>query len=92
MRRSNARPDRRITDSTLPDTPLPPGALGSGLLTDEVALEVSPDRGVYLGVYTEEATVVVIGTGFDVRRDPLGTSVEVRHGRGACHMRRRRGG
>lgn len=89
------------------DSPLPPGALVTRLLTEEVALqvdgigtaggtrfaprlewasgrlgvEVTPERGVHLSVHTPEATVEVIGTGFDVRRGPLGTAVEVRHGR-----------
>lgn len=46
-----------------------------------LGVEVTPDRGVALTVHTEEATVEVIGTGFEVRRDALGTAVVVRHGR-----------
>lgn len=46
-----------------------------------LGVEVTPERGVALAVHTEEATVEVIGTGFEVRRDALGTAVEVRHGR-----------
>lgn len=44
-------------------------------------VEVEPDRGIALAVRTREAEVRVIGTGFDVTRDRLGTSVSVRHGR-----------
>jgi ferric-dicitrate binding protein FerR (iron transport regulator) len=44
-------------------------------------VEVVPDRGVRLSVETPEAEVRVVGTGFTVERDALGTRVEVRHGR-----------
>lgn len=44
-------------------------------------VEVKPDRGVKLDVTTREATVRVIGTGFTVQRDALGTLVEVAHGK-----------
>lgn len=44
-------------------------------------VEVEPDRGVHLQVLTDEATVRVIGTGFRVTRDALGTAIHVRHGR-----------
>ena len=44
-------------------------------------VEVEPGRGIQLQVHTDEATVRVIGTGFRVTRDALGTAVEVRHGR-----------
>lgn len=45
-----------------------------------LAVEVTPERGVHLAVETEEAHVAVIGTGFVVTRDTLGTRVEVEHG------------
>ena len=44
-------------------------------------VEVEPGRGVSLQVHTDEATVRVVGTGFRVVRDALGTAIEVRHGR-----------
>ena len=44
-------------------------------------VEVTPDQGVQLQVQTDEATVEVVGTGFRVSRDALGTAVSVRHGR-----------
>lgn len=47
----------------------------------EVSVEVPPDRGLTFTVETREATVRVVGTGFSVRRDALGTTVDVRHGR-----------
>lgn len=43
-------------------------------------VEVEPRQGVRLSVRTEEATLRVIGTGFEVQRDALGTTVAVRHG------------
>lgn len=43
-------------------------------------VEVTPEHGVDLRVQTREAEVRVLGTGFSVRRDALGTHVEVRHG------------
>lgn len=46
-----------------------------------LGVEVEPQQGVAFVVHTEEATVRVVGTGFDVVRDALGTSVSVRHGR-----------
>lgn len=46
-----------------------------------LGVEVTPDQGVRLAVRTAEATVEVVGTGFRVERDALGTRVEVRHGR-----------
>lgn len=46
-----------------------------------LSLEVEPDRGINLAVETDEATVRVVGTGFDVARDAFGTRVSVRHGR-----------
>lgn len=49
----------------------------SGLLN----VEVSPDHDIKLAVTTREAEVRVIGTGFTVSRDLLGTRVDVRHGR-----------
>ena len=48
----------------------------SGLLN----VEVTSDKGVRLAVTTKEAEVRVIGTGFSVTRDALGTRVDVRHG------------
>lgn len=44
-------------------------------------VEVEPDRGIDLSVHTPEAEIRVIGTGFSVGRDALGTSVTVAHGR-----------
>jgi hypothetical protein len=44
-------------------------------------VEVVPDRGIHLSVLTRDAEVRVIGTGFTVSRDALGTRVEVRHGK-----------
>lgn len=46
-----------------------------------LSLEVTPEQGVGLDVTTEEGVVHVVGTGFDVARDALGTLVRVRHGR-----------
>lgn len=43
-------------------------------------VEVMPGRGLDVRVQTREAEVRVVGTGFTVKRDALGTSVEVRHG------------
>lgn len=47
----------------------------------ELSVEVTPDRGVQLSVRTDEATVAVVGTGFVVTRDALGTATRVAHGR-----------
>mgnify|MGYP003327532486 FL=1 len=44
-------------------------------------VEVTPEKGVRLAVATAEAEVRVVGTGFTVQRDRLGTRVQVRHGR-----------
>lgn len=52
-----------------------------GLVGGKLSVEVTPEQGIQLAVRTDEATVRVIGTGFDVTRDALGTMVEVRHGR-----------
>ncbi|MFZ5477981.1 MAG: FecR domain-containing protein [Myxococcota bacterium] len=46
-----------------------------------LVVEVAPDRGVDLRVHTREADVRVVGTGFTVDRDALGTHVAVQHGR-----------
>lgn len=46
-----------------------------------LSVEVEPNQGVSLDVATEEGRVHVVGTGFDVDRGPLGTTVTVRHGR-----------
>lgn len=46
-----------------------------------LSVEVEPDRGVHLRVETDEGTAQVVGTGFDVDRGALGTTVTVRHGR-----------
>lgn len=43
-------------------------------------VEVVPDRGAELTVTTDEATISVVGTGFSVDRNALGTTVAVRHG------------
>lgn len=48
-------------------------------------VEVEPGQGVQLTVTTEEAAVRVVGTGFQVVRDVLGTRVDVLHGRVAVH-------
>jgi hypothetical protein len=47
----------------------------------DVGVEVTPDAGVHLAITTGEVQIRVVGTGFDVRRDALGTTVAVRHGR-----------
>jgi len=52
-------------------------AWDNGLLN----VEVTADKGIRLAVTTKEAVVRVIGTGFTVTRDTLGTRVDVRHGR-----------
>lgn len=46
-----------------------------------IGVEVTPEQGIQLEVRTDEARVRVVGTGFDVTRDALGTSVSVSHGR-----------
>jgi hypothetical protein len=46
-----------------------------------VHVDVEPEQGIELEVHTAEATVQVVGTAFAVIRDPLGTRVEVEHGR-----------
>lgn len=46
-----------------------------------VNVEVTPGLGIDLRVGTREADVRVVGTGFSVRRDALGTEVKVVHGR-----------
>jgi ferric-dicitrate binding protein FerR (iron transport regulator) len=46
-----------------------------------LGVEVEPERGVQLAVVTDEATVRVVGTGFTVLRDALGTRVAVSHGK-----------
>lgn len=46
----------------------------------DITVEVEPGRGVGLSVSTDEAEVRVVGTGFFVRRDALGTTVRVSHG------------
>ncbi|MFT5586341.1 MAG: hypothetical protein ACI9VR_003938, partial [Cognaticolwellia sp.] len=43
-------------------------------------LELTPDQGVDLQVRTREASVLVLGTVFDVDRDVLGTTVSVTRG------------
>jgi hypothetical protein len=43
-------------------------------------VEVTPDRGLDVRIQTREANIRVLGTGFTVTRDALGTAVEVRHG------------
>lgn len=43
-------------------------------------IEVEPERGIDLVVHTREADVRVVGTGFTVSRDALGTTVAVTHG------------
>lgn len=45
-----------------------------------LSVEVEPDAGIDLRVQTREADVRVVGTGFDVTRDAMGTTVSVRHG------------
>jgi len=58
-----------------------------------LGVEVEPNRGVRLSVQTPEGSVRVVGTGFAVTRDALGTAVSVRHGKvavtcthGGSHM------
>lgn len=51
-------------------------------------VEVEPDQGVALRVETPDGAVTVVGTGFAVTRDALGTSVSVRHGKVAVHCAR----
>lgn len=46
-----------------------------------LGVEVEPGRGVGLEVRTPDGVARVVGTGFDVERDALGTTVRVRHGR-----------
>jgi hypothetical protein len=48
-------------------------------------VEVEPDRGIDLRVDTREAEIRVIGTGFTVERDALGTRVAVAHGQVAVN-------
>ena len=43
-------------------------------------VEVTPGRHIDLQVQTPEGTATVVGTGFVVNRDALGTRVDVRHG------------
>ncbi|HND29130.1 MAG TPA: FecR domain-containing protein [Myxococcota bacterium] len=60
------------------------GTRGSPLVNWDrglVEVEVEPNQGIHLSVQTREATVKVVGTGFEVRRDMQGTSVLVRHGK-----------
>ncbi len=45
-----------------------------------LGVEVTPGKGIGLQVVTDEAVVRVLGTGFTVRRDALGTTVKVLHG------------
>lgn len=49
--------------------------------TGTLNVDVASGRGVRLAVETREALVRVVGTGFTVGRDALGTRVDVRHGR-----------
>lgn len=46
-----------------------------------LAVEVEPQRGVTLSVQTDEGRTSVVGTGFSVTRDALGTTTSVAHGR-----------
>lgn len=46
-----------------------------------LAVEVQPQRGVSLVVETDEGRTSVVGTGFSVTRDALGTTTAVTHGR-----------
>jgi len=47
----------------------------------DLSVEVTPERGIGLTVNTREALIEVIGTGFRVHRDALGTRIDVQHGR-----------
>lgn len=49
--------------------------------TGTLNVDVTSGRGIQLAVETREAVVRVVGTGFTVDRDALGTRVDVRHGR-----------
>ena len=53
-----------------------------------LGVEVEPNRGVRLSVHTPEGNVRVVGTGFDVTRNALGTAVSVRHGKVAVDCAR----
>ncbi len=60
------------------------GRLGPDAIAWEAGalqVEVPPNRGIELSVQTREATTRVVGTGFTVTRNELGTDVEVQHGR-----------
>lgn len=46
-----------------------------------INIEVVPNRDIKLSVHTEQAVVRVVGTGFTVTKDALGTAVSVRHGK-----------
>lgn len=46
-----------------------------------LAVDVVPNSGTSLSVVTEEAVIRVVGTAFEVRRDPLGVTTTVEHGR-----------
>lgn len=50
-----------------------------------IHVEVEHGQGIDLRVQTREAEVRVVGTGFSVTRDAMGTRVDVRHGRVAVH-------
>ena len=46
-----------------------------------LGVDVVPKSGTSLSVVTEEAVIRVVGTAFEVRRDPLGVTTTVAHGR-----------
>ncbi|MCW2389648.1 transmembrane sensor [Sphingobium sp. B11D3B] len=51
------------------------------LLAGEALFDVMPDKSRPFRVHADDATVTVLGTGFDVRRSPSGTEIGVQHGR-----------
>ena len=51
------------------------------LLAGEALFQVKPDKSRPFRVHTDDVTVTVLGTGFDVRRLPSRTEVGVQHGR-----------
>ncbi len=65
-----------------------PTAMALTWTSGTLSVEVEPHRGVQLAVSTPEGEVRVVGTGFTVTRDALGTAVAVRHGKVAVSCAR----